>query len=288
MPLTAIRPSVYSESRTLLAEPLRARPFLKWAGGKKSLLPILRQLTPPRFSRYLEPFLGGGAMFFNLRPSVAVLSDANRELMNCYVVVRDQLAELIEELSNYQISEVEYYRVRALKPEDLSPAARAARLIYLNKACFNGLYRVNRTGQFNTPFGHYSNVRLVDEETLSAASVALKDTVLSCADYEMMLLEQARKGDFIYLDPPYLPVSASADFKRYTPIQFYEADHVRLAHIFRALDTRGCYVLLSNSYHQKIKEFYRAYRMTITHAPRFINCKGGNRGAVQELLVTNY
>jgi DNA adenine methylase len=147
---------------------------------------------------------------------------------------------------------------------------------------------VNRHGQFNTPFGHHKRVRLADEENLLAVSVALQNAKLQCANYDDILLETARQGDFIYLDPPYLPVSVFSDFKRYTPTQFSEADHKRLAEVFRELDRRGCLLLLSNSFHPKTKKLYQGFRLKTVAAPRFINCKGGSRGEVKELLVMNY
>jgi len=266
----------------------RVKPFLKWAGGKSQLLPILRSNIPETFGSYFEPFLGGGALFFDQGCERAYLSDLNPELINCYEAVRNAPRKLLCELSKYSVSEEEFYRVRSLDPETLTAIERAARLIFLNKTCFNGLYRVNRQGKFNTPFGAHKSVRFVNEEELLAASTALQGAVLFCASYDEIVLERAQKGDFIYFDPPYLPVSVNSDFKRYTRNQFYEEDHVRLAEVFRVLDKRGCAVLLSNSFHPKVKELYRDYRLRTVSATRFINCKGGSRGEINELLITNY
>lgn len=277
--------------RSLLPEEssnVRVRPFLKWAGGKTRLLAALRESVPPAgFNRYFEPFVGGGAFFFDLSPSEAFLSDSNPELMNCYEVAREQPEELIDALSTFQVNEAEFYKIRALDLEDLPTITRAARLIYLNKTCYNGLYRVNKQGRFNTPYGRHSNVTLVDPSNLRAASKLLRAAKLSCSEYQLVL-EGADKGDFVYLDPPYVPVGKFSDFKRYTKNQFYEADHERLAATFRELAAKGCFVLLSNSLNEKTKTLYSGFFQRIVQMPRFVNCKGQGRGHVDELLISNY
>lgn len=277
----------FSQTRTTGKSSREVKPFLKWAGGKSQLLPVLRTLVPRSFKRYFEPFLGGGALFFDLRCENATLSDSNEELMACYQVVQRAPSQLIAKLSRCSVDAEEFYRMRGLDPDALSELDRAVRFIYLNKTCFNGLYRVNRQGRFNTPFGACKNARLIDEENLYRVSSALQDAQLLCDDYGEVL-KRATRGDFVYLDPPYLPISEYSDFKRYTPAQFYESDHVRLAEVFRVLDKRGCAVLLSNSFHPKIKGLYRGYRQRTVSAARFINCKGGGRGEISELLITNY
>jgi DNA adenine methylase len=266
---------------------LRTRPFLKWAGGKTRLLGVLRRSIPPAFRQYVEPFLGGAALFFDLAPTNAVLSDSNGDLISCYEVVRDAPEALIQQLLRYRVSETEFYRVRALCPDDLSPVERAARFIYLNKTCYNGVYRVNKKGDFNTPFGHYKSASFFNETNLRRASECLKDAVLACRDYQAVL-EHAQKGDFVYLDPPYMPVGKFSDFKRYTKEFFYEADHERLAQVFASLATKGCHVLLSNSFHPRIAELYSGYYRAKVEVPRFVNCKGEGRGNVTELLISNY
>jgi DNA adenine methylase len=267
---------------------IRTRPFLKWAGGKTRLLSVLRRSVPPApFGRYFEPFVGGGALFFDLSPDRAVLSDMNPELISCYQVVRSSPEELIQELARYSVSESEFYRVRALQPGELSPVVRAARFIYLNKTCYNGVYRVNRSGQFNTPFGHYKTVALVDEDNLRRASELLQNATLICQDYQSVL-DCATEADFVYFDPPYMPVSRYSDFKRYTKEFFYESDHEHLAQVFSSLVAKGCKVLLSNSYHPKITKLYSEYFQTKVDVPRFVNCKGKGRGDVTELLISNY
>jgi DNA adenine methylase len=267
--------------------PSRIKPFLKWAGGKTRLLAALRHSLPPRFNRYLEPFVGGGALFFDLSPTVAVLGDSNPELINCYEVVRDQLDELIKSISKLHVSGAEFYALRELDPDTLPAVTRAARLIYLNKTCYNGLYRVNKQGKFNTPYGRHSNVKLVDPANLRAASDCLKKAHLLCADFEAVL-KTAKKGDFVYLDPPYVPVGKFSDFKRYTKDQFYEADQERLAEQFRELAGNGCFVLLSNSFNEKTAKLYSKFLQRTVQMPRFVNCKGEGRGKVDELLISNY
>jgi DNA adenine methylase len=231
--------------------------------------------------------VGGGAFFFGLSPGTAVLSDSNPELISCYRVVRETPEELIEELSHYRVSEAEFYRVRACHPDEMSPVQRAARFIYLNKTCYNGLYRVNKSGQFNTPFGHYRSVSLVDKSNLRYVSQVLQGASLLCQDYQKVL-DSAGEGDFVYFDPPYMPIGKNSDFKRYTKEFFYETDHQRLAQVFASLAARGCQVLLSNSYHPRIAELYAGYFQTKVEVPRFVNCKGGGRGKVAELLISNY
>lgn len=269
-------------------QPVRVKPFLKWAGGKTRLMSTLRRCIPAKpFLRYFEPFLGGGALFFDLAPHNASLSDSNAELIECYKVVRDEPKALIQELSSLHVSESEFYRIRSLRPQDLPRVARAARFIYLNKTCYNGLYRVNKRGEFNTPFGRYENVNLADKDNLLRASTLLKGATLACQSYES-LLRVATKGDFIYLDPPYMPISRFSDFKRYTKEFFYESDHEKLATIFAGLTEKGCYVLLSNSCHKKIRALYAEFSQVTVEVPRFVNCKGAGRGNVQELLIANY
>jgi DNA adenine methylase len=207
--------------------------------------------------------------------------------MLCYQVARDRPDDLISECSAYKVSESEFYRVRALEPEDLAPAARAARFLYLNKTCYNGLYRVNKKGRFNTPYGRYTDVSLAEPQNLRAASGMLQGACLLTGDYQQALAG-AGAGDFVYLDPPYLPVGRYADFKRYTKEFFYEEDHRSLAEVFCALSARGCFVLLSNSFHEKISKLYSGLCQLTVEVPRFINCKGGGRGKVKELLIANY
>lgn len=226
-------------------------------------------------------------MFFDLRPTKAHLSDTNPELINCYNVVKEFPEELLSLLNRYSISKDEFYRVRSIDPQTLSDIERAARLIYLNKTCYNGLYRVNKRGQFNTPFGRCMKPSLVDPDNLRRVSKLLRSATILCADYYELLIKEAKPGDFIYLDPPYLPVGIYSDFKRYTREFFYRADHQKLATLFDILNERGCLLLLSNSHHPEIIELYKKYKTQVITASRVINCKGSGRGVVDELIISS-
>ncbi len=278
----------------VVPERIEAQPFLKWVGGKASLLRQLEEFFPHEIDRYIEPFLGGGAVFFHLKhrfPDLrAFLRDGNKELINSYRVVRDRPEELMclldEHTRAFRAQGDDYfYAIR--KQHDLTDdLARAARTIFLNKTCFNGLYRVNAKGEFNTPVGSNKNPNLYARENLLAASVALQDAQLEAQDFRKTV-DEARRSDFIYFDPPYLPISAYSDFKRYTLEQFREADQVELAHVFRELDAKGCRVVLSNSEHPRTRELYAGFPIHVVAAPRFINCKPGGRGNISELVVAN-
>ncbi len=185
-----------------------------------------------------------------------------------------------------KVGEIEFYKIRALDAESLSDIARAARFIYLNKTCFNGLYRVNKQGIFNTPFGRNKIASFVDPENLRRVSRALREARLECADYGAVL-ESAAAGDFIYLDPPYMPIGKYSDFKRYTKEQFHEADHEELAETFRVLAKKGCFVLMSNSHHEKVASLFSDFNQVTVSVPRFVSCKGNGRGKVNELLISN-
>lgn len=258
---------------------IEAQPFLKWAGGKASLLRQLEEFFPHEIDRYIEPFLGGGAVFFHLKhrfPDMRpLLRDSNKELINCYRVVRDRpedLMRLLDEHSDaFRVKGSDYfYAVR--KQHDLTDdLARAARTIFLNKTCFNGLWRVNAKGEFNTPVGSNKTPNLYSRDNLLAASATLQGAQLEAQDFRKTL-EEARRGDFIYFDPPYLPVSIFSDFKRYTPDQFRDPDQVELARVFRELDAQGCRVVLSNSEHPRTRELYAGFSIHLVSAPRFINC----------------
>ena len=264
-----------------------ASPFLKWAGGKGQLLSQLTPLFPTTFGHYFEPFLGGGAVFFSLQPLSAVLSDISSELVNVYLVVRDSAEELIGQLSPHKNESEHYYRVRAQDPKTLSQLERAARLIFLNKTCYNGLYRVNRKGQFNVPFGRYANPTICDERQLGAASRALHGAEITQGDFATML-QRARQNDFIYLDPPFHPLSQTASFTSYAQDGFDEDAQRRLAQTLRNLDARGCLWLLSNSDTPFIRELYQGFAIARLEARRAINSKGDRRGAVGELAIRNY
>jgi DNA adenine methylase len=274
----------------LFAEPTpvtEPRPFLKWAGGKGQLLTQLRPLLPPRYGRYFEPFVGGGALFFSLRPPGAALSDVNTELIDCYRAVRDDVEAVIEALREHRYDGKHYYAVRGIPPADLPQAHRAARTIYLNKTGFNGLYRVNRSGTFNVPFGRYTNPCLCDKPTLRACARALRGVELQARDFAEVVAS-ARPGDFVYFDPPYVPASETANFTSYSRGGFPLDEQRRLAKVFADLASRGVLVMLSNSDTRIVRELYARFRIDVVLASRSINSKGAGRGKVGELVVRSF
>lgn len=260
-------------------------PFLKWAGGKRQLVQALAGYVPRAYTRYLEPFVGGGALFLHLRPKIGLLNDLNEELMVTYRVVQQRVDDLVHVLRSYPFEEDFYYSLRAQDPTRLDLVSRAARVIYLNRTCYNGLYRVNKRNQFNVPFGGYKNPTICDEAKLRGASEALQGVQLFCEDYKTFLEHEALPGDFIYLDPPYQPLSRYSDFKRYTSSFFYEKDQRELAELASRLAERRCYVLASNSDTQFIRRLYRGAQLVTVQARRNINKNGHGRGLVKELLI---
>jgi len=269
------------------------KPVLKWAGGKRQLLePILSfvdRAFPDRIEKYYEPFAGGAAVFFALvargKFERARLSDMNADLIRVYTALRDDADSVILELKKLLElghSEEVYYKVRAKRVTKLS--ARAARLIYLNRTGYNGLYRVNRSGEFNVPFGRYKKPRILDEPRLLAAAHALQGVELLVEDFEQSC-KAAKRGDFVYFDPPYVPVSKTSSFSAYHSVAFSLAEHERLAKTFAKLTKRGVSILLSNSDTPETRELYQAFDTRTVHATRAINSKGAQRGTVPELLV---
>ncbi|MED4476408.1 DNA adenine methylase [Oceanobacillus caeni] len=263
---------------------IKAKPFLKWAGGKTQMLDILSQNVPTSFNKYIEPFIGGGALFFELSPEQAIISDSNLELINLYNVIANNAEELIKELKKKKNDEEYFYKVRAINPELLTPIKQAARTLYLNKTCFNGLYRVNKKGEFNVPFGKYKNPKICDEENLLAVSKVLKKATIIHGDYKDVLREYAEPGDFIFLDPPYIPISRYSDFKRYTKEQFHENDQRELAEEVKRLKELGCYVLLTNSNHPLVHELYQDYEISVHQTKRNISSKASKRTG-EDVLV---
>ena len=272
---------------------MTAKPFLKWAGGKKQLLLDINAHMPRKFNNYFEPFVGGGAVLFEIQPSHAVINDINPDLCNCYTVVRDSVEELIANLSKHENDKLYFYEMRDwdLKEEYklLSPVERASRTIYLNKTCFNGLYRVNKKGHFNVPFGKYKNPNIVNEEVLRAVSSYLSENKVEILDMDFEeALEGANEGDFVYLDPPYDPVSDTSSFTSYSMGGFGKDEQERLMDVFVELDKKGCQVMLSNSATDFILDLYKAFRIQIVSASRSINSVGTGRGKINEVLVMNY
>ncbi len=255
----------------------RAKPLLKWAGGKTQLLSELLPKAPKKYGRYIEPFFGGGALFFALNPERAIVADSNPELINLYRMVAEKAAAVLKQLSLFENTEERFYAARVLDWRSLPEPEAAARTIFLNRTCFNGLYRVNRKGQFNVPFGRYANPKFVDPDALMAASRVLRKAVIACGDYRTVLQEYARPGDFVFLDPPYLPVGKYADFKRYTKEQFYEEDHIELSAEVQRLHELGCHVLLTNSNHPIVHEQDRLFPIDVLSTKRHISCNGAGR-----------
>ncbi|MHB9119644.1 MAG: Dam family site-specific DNA-(adenine-N6)-methyltransferase [Burkholderiales bacterium] len=253
------------------------RPLLKWAGGKTQLLGEILPKIPQKYGHFIEPFFGGGALFFAVRPKGGIIADSNPELVNLYRSVADDVEGVIEQLRLLQNTEEIFYLVRALDWTKLPNFQAAARTIFLNRTCFNGLYRVNKSGGFNVPYGRYKNPKILDEDSLRAASELLRQTTILCGDYKTVLKESAQAGDFVFLDPPYLPVSAYADFKRYTKEQFYEEDHVELAAEVHRLHELGCHVILTNSNHPLVHEQYSKFPIEVVQTKRYISCHGKGR-----------
>jgi len=270
------------------------RPFLKWVGGKRQLLPAILPRVPETIGTYFEPFVGGGAVVFAVQPEAPVLNDANPDLIEVYSVIRDDLPALIDALRGHVNTSEHFYAVRewdrdSARFASLTAPERAARLIYLNKTCYNGLYRVNAAGRFNTPFGNYTKPNIVDEPVLRAVGAYLRgaDARLMSGDYAASLAS-ARDGDFVYLDPPYDPVSTTANFTGYIQGGFGRAEQVRLRETCDALDARGVRFLLSNSATDFIRAEYADYTIDLVQATRAVNSKASGRGPIDEVLVRNF
>jgi DNA adenine methylase len=278
----------YIPRRVTRAKKRVAAPFLKWAGGKTQLQAAILERLPAQIDHYFEPFVGGGAIFFALavegRFRRAVLADRNPVLIEVYEAVQKDVDAVVEKLRAHRYEKDYFYAVRAQDPAELSVAERAARTIFLNRACFNGLYRVNSSGQFNVPFGRYSNPLLCDEEGLRLASDALRDVQLVCGDFEAVVAG-ARAGDAVYFDPPYYPLSKTSSFTAYDAFPFGEEEHRRLARVHRALGGRGVAALLSNSDCPFTREIFAGLPIDTAQATRAINSVGERRGKISELLV---
>ncbi len=269
-------------------------PVLKWVGGKRQLFETFKPLFPKKISPYCEPFLGGGAIFFKLQPRTAFINDINEDLMLVYRVIREDVEKLIAALSTYKNDAETFYAVRDLdrdkeKFSALPEWERAARIIYLNKTCFNGLYRVNNAGEFNTPFGKYLNPNIVNEQTLRAVSKYLQSpriTITVC-DYAEVL-SRIPKRTFVYLDPPYDPVSTTANFTGYVKGGFNRDEQIRLRDCCNDLTERKIKFMLSNSDTEFIRELYAAYEIISVQARRMVNSVASRRGDVNELVIRNY
>lgn len=280
----------YNEAITTIDEPwllpkqVSIRPFLKWAGGKTQLLPELTKYVPLNYNKYIEPFVGGGALFFHINPENGIIADLNEELVITYKTIKESVEEVISVLKEFKNEEDFYYNIRAINPQTLSSVDRTARLIYLNKTCFNGLYRVNKKGKFNVPYGKRTG-SFFNEDILRDSSEFLQNTVIEHADYLSVLRKYAKKGDFVFLDPPYYPVGKYSDFKRYTKEFFYHEDQVELKKEFDRLVELGCHVLLTNSDHPIILDLYKDYEIKTIETKRMISSNASTRKGIDIIVI---
>ena len=266
-------------------------PIVKWVGGKRQLMFELLKNMPENYNRYFEPFIGGGALFFELQPDNAYISDMNEELINLYQVVRDNVDELITDLQKHDISKEYFMEIRNIdrteEYKNWSNVKKASRFIYLNRTCFNGMYRVNSKGEFNVPFGHYKNPRILDENNLINCSNLLRRTEIKHADFSE-ILKKVKKGDFVYFDPPYVPLSETSSFTSYTKDGFDIDMQFKLRDVCDELDSMGVKFLLSNSDTKLVNELYENYNIKKVFASRQINANADGRGKITEVLVRNY
>jgi len=267
--------------------------FIKWVGGKRQLLEQFKPYFPKKIERYFEVFVGGGAVAFYIietnKPKYIFLSDINQELINTYQIIKNDVDSLIKELKKLKElhNKENYYKIRAEDPKLLSSLTQASRFIYLNKTCFNGLYRVNSKGGFNVPIGSYKNPPIVMEKELREISKLLKDVEIKIMSFEE-ITKLTKKGDFIYFDPPYYPLKKGKSFTTYTKGNFLEKEQEQLKKVFSKLDKKGCKVMLSNSDTKFIKDLYQEFNINFVNANRMINCDGSKRGKIKEIVVRNY
>ncbi|HEM6271411.1 TPA: DNA adenine methylase [Streptococcus suis] len=281
--------------KTIRKSQTTLQPFTKWTGGKRQLLPVIKSLMPDNYNSYFEPFIGGGALFFDLSPDKAVINDFNNELMNCYQQIKKHPQKLIELLTKHQENNSkEYYlELRAVDRDNrinkMTDVERAARIMYMLRVNFNGLYRVNSKNQFNVPYGRYKNPKIVDSELILSISTYLNsnDIRILNGDFEEAV-KSVQAGDFIYFDPPYIPLSETSAFTSYTHEGFSYEDQVRLRDVFRKLDKKGAYVMLSNSSSPLVEELYKGFNIHKVEAIRTNGAKASSRGKISEIIVTNY
>jgi len=276
---------------------VKAKPFLKWVGGKRKVIPQIRKYIPENYHRYFEPFVGGGALFFNLEPEKAHINDINKTLISAYRNIKNHPDKIIQKLENLQNEffkkndderKISFYEIRDAfnnLEDDLS--LKTAYLIFLNKTCFNGMYRENSKGKFNVPFGRYKNPKILNEKNLIAVSKLLQNTNITDYCFEKAG-EDAKSEDFIYFDPPYHPLSITSNFTSYSNGGFIKEDQKKLRDVFKNLSDRGCFVMLSNSDTEFIRKIYDGFTIKNISAARLINCKASGRGKINELLIMNY
>ena len=271
--------------------PSSCRPFVKWVGGKGAIVDQLIELLPHEYNRYFEPFVGGGAMFFAIRPKHAYLSDVNPELIASYKAVKNHVDELIEDLKTHVYDKEYYYAIRdadrSTDFENWSEIQRASRFIYLNKTCYNGLCRVNSRGEFNTPMGRYKDPTIVDEKNLRACNKALRRARIARSPFSRVE-RLAETGDFVYFDPPYVPLNPTSNFTAFSRQGFNQHMQQELRDLCVRLDKRGVMFMLSNSAAPVVRELYRGFRIREILVARPVNSRAGKRGKIAELVVTNY
>lgn len=269
-------------------------PVVKWVGGKRQLLDEITLLLPKQITSYCEPFLGGGAVLFSIQPAKAIVNDLNQDLITVYEVIRDDVESLIESLMKHENTAEYFYTIRDMDRDKeayqaMSKVEKASRLIYLNKTCFNGLFRVNSSGEFNSPFGHYKNPNIVNKPILKAVNKYFNVSNITFYSEDFAeTLKRVRRGSFVYLDPPYDPVSDTASFTGYNKGGFDRNEQIRLKRCCDELNQRGVKFMLSNSATNFIKELYGEYKITIVKAKRSINSDASKRGAIEEVLIRNY
>jgi len=270
--------------------------FVKWAGGKTQLIKQLSPLFPKKFNNYFEPFVGSGAVAFYIiqkfKPKKVLLSDINEELINTYNIIKTDVKRLVIELKQHKEyhmadSKDYYYEIRKVNPNELPKLEQAARFIYLNKTCFNGLYRVNSKGEFNVPIGSYKNPDIIQEDKLKIISKLLKKVNVKVMDFEKVV-SKAKKGDFIYFDPPYYPLKKGKSFTSYQKDSFLEEEQEKLAEVFKKLHKKGCLCMESNSDTKFIKKLYKEFNIHFVKAKRLINSNASGRGEINEIVITNY
>lgn len=281
--------------KTIRKSQTTLQPFTKWTGGKRQLLPVIKSLMPDNYNSYFEPFIGGGAVFFELIPKKAIINDFNSELINCYRQIKDNPQKLIELLVEHQKNNSKdyYLELRSVDRDNrihaMSDTERAARIMYMLRVDFNGLYRVNSKNQFNVPYGRYKNPKIVDSDLILSISQYLNKNNIEIltGDFEKAV-EDVGDGDFVYFDPPYIPLSETSAFTSYTHEGFSYEEQVRLRDVFRKLDKKGAYVMLSNSSSPLVEELYKGFNIHKVEATRTNGAKASSRGKISEFIVTNY
>ncbi|MBX7526997.1 DNA adenine methylase [Qipengyuania vesicularis] len=253
------------------------KPLLKWAGGKAQLLPALQRYVDSHSGRYVEPMIGGGALFFALAPDRGLIADVNPELVGFYRAIVEHLDAVLSQYDAWPFDESTFYELRSLRFEDLDVVTAAARLLYLNRSCFNGLYRVNRDGMFNVPWGRYKKRFEPSRPHFEAARALLVRARIELGDFRDVLVDEARAGDLIFLDPPYIPVSQHSDFKRYTRTQFHDDDHREMAELVKLLSERGCETVVTNSNHPLVHDLYQGYHIEVIQSRRNVNSRASGR-----------